>query len=224
MKSRIFFLFILISFCIKVNLQEPEWIEVEEVMKKNELTFLCSAIPEEIQEDMKDKSLPQNAKISEDELVYVKVSYYGFDDKEHIGEIIVNKKLGEEIVEIFKELYENKYPIEKIERIDKYDANDEKSMKANNTSAFCYRTIAGTNKLSNHAKGCAIDINPLQNPQIKNGIVYPSISNPYADRSKNEKGMIKEGDVVYNAFIKRGWDWGGEWKNPDYQHFEKNIK
>ena len=186
-------------------------------------TFICSSIPEEIQEDMSGKSMPQESRIKSEDLAYVKVSYYGFDDKEHIGEIIVNKKLGDEVVEIFEELYQNKYPIEKIERIDKYNADDVASMEANNTSAFCYRVIAGTNRLSNHAKGCAIDINPLQNPQIKNGVVYPSVSGVYADRSKNKKGMIKKGDVVYNAFVRRGWKWGGEWKNPDYQHFEKSI-
>lgn len=223
MKFRIIFLFIILSLFTKTNMQEPEFINMEEIMKKDMPTFICSSIPEEIQEDMNGKSMIQGAQIKSQDLSYLRVSYYGFDDKEHIGEIIVNKKLGEEVVEIFRELYENKYMIEKIERIDKYNADDVASMEANNTSAFCYRMIAGTNKLSNHAKGCAIDINPMQNPQIKNGIVYPSISQTYADRSKNEKGMIKKGDIVYNAFVKRGWKWGGEWKNPDYQHFEKSI-
>lgn len=38
-------------------------------------------------------------------------------------------------------------------------ANDNKSMSANNTSAFNYRVISGTKKLSNHSYGLAIDIN-----------------------------------------------------------------
>ena len=125
------------------------------------------------------------------------------------------------MVDIFKELYEEKYPIEKIRLIDEYDAIDEKSMEDNNTSAFCYRVIEGTNKLSNHAKGCAIDINPLQNPQVINGIAYPKKAEQYVDRTLSMKGMIKKGDSIYKAFIKRGWSWGGDWKNPDYQHFEK---
>ena len=209
------------NMIVNFNQQNVEIIKQQEWERKP--IFSCSTIPEEIQKDMKGKSLPENAQIDTEDLAYVTVSYYGFDEKLHQGEIVVHQKLGEEVVEIFRELYEKKYPIEKVERIDQYDANDVKSMEANNSSGFCYRLVEGTNRLSNHAKGCAIDINPLQNPQIKNGIVYPSVSEKFANRENREKGMIEKGDAVYQAFIKRGWKWGGEWKNPDYQHFEKEI-
>ena len=173
---------------------------------------------------MKGLSMPDNAiGIKYDDLRRVNVKYWGFDNKTHTdGVLIVNKSVANDICSIFNDLYKAKYPIEKIRMIDEYKANDESSMIDNNTSAFCYRLVAGTKVLSKHGKGVAIDINPLYNPQVKNGKVYPSISKPYADRSKNVKGMIKKGDACYKAFTSRGWKWGGNWKNSkDYQHFEK---
>ncbi len=157
-------------------------------------------------------------------LSYLQVTYWGFDDKSHIGEMIVNKKLANEILDIFKEVYEKKYPIEKIKLIDEYGADDEKSMSDNNTSCFCYRVIANTNKLSKHSLGASIDVNPLYNPYIVGNNISPANSTPYTDRTIYKKGMITKGDDLYNAFISRGWNWGGEWKGKkDYQHFEKNI-
>lgn len=109
--------------------------------------------------------------------------------------------------------------------IDDYNADDDKSMKANNTSAFCYREIAGTDVLSNHSFGRAIDVNPLQNPQVTSkGKISPEEGRPYVDRSVNRKGMIQKGDDCYNAFVSRGWTWGGDWNSTkDYQHFEKVV-
>lgn len=116
--------------------------------------FKSQEIPIEIYEKMLGKSIPLEYKENIDikSLSYLKVSYFGFDNKTHIGEIIVNAKLADEVLEIFKELYEIKYPIEKIKLIDEYDANDELSMSDNNTSCFCYRLVSGTNRFSNHAK------------------------------------------------------------------------
>ncbi len=168
--------------------------------------------------------MPSNKPISFDELRYIKVSYYGFDNNIHTGDMIVNKEVAAEVVDIFKELYTKKYPIEKIKLIDDYEANDELSMKDNNSSSFCYRTIANTSVVSNHGLGLAIDINPFQNPHVIENNTSPKESFAYADRTNLKLGMIREGDDCYNAFISRGWSWGGHWKNPDYQHFEKNIR
>ncbi len=163
-------------------------------------------------------------KVDINNLSYLKITYWGFDGKEHIGEMIVNKKVAKEVIEIFKELYNKKYQIEKVKLIDEYGADDEKSMEDNNTSAFCYREVANTNILSKHALGLAIDINPLYNPYITEKNILPINAKVYTNRNIDKKYIIKKGDDLYNAFIKRGWKWGGNWKNKkDYQHFEKNI-
>lgn len=194
------------------------------VMEESEVIFTYSPLSENVTKRITGSSYKENDEIKIEDLVYVQITHWGFDDKEHIGDIIINKKLADEVVEIFIELYEAKFPIEKIKIIDEYDANDKLSMLDNNTSAFCYREMVGSkSKLSKHSYGIAIDINPVQNPYVKNNIVLPESSKTYLDRSNIRKGMIVEGDICHDAFKRRGWTWGGEWNSlKDYQHFELN--
>lgn len=123
-------------------------------MENNGPIFTSSEIPKNIYENMLGKSIPfkYKEKIDINTLSYLQISYFGFDGNSYIGEMIVNSKLSNDVLEIFEELYDIKYPIEKIKLIDEYDANDELSMSDNNTSCFCYRVISGTSSLSNHAK------------------------------------------------------------------------
>lgn len=188
--------------------------------------FKYTSLSDEIMEKITGVSWKENAPVKFDELSYINVTYWGFDDTEYVGKMIVHKKLAKEITEIFKELYEEKFPIDKIRLIDEYDANDQLSMADNNTSAFCSREVTGKKGVfSNHSYGIAIDINPIQNPYVKGDIVMPEEGNNYLDRSNVRKGMIIKGDVCYNAFKSRGWIWGGEWSGlKDYQHFEKEIE
>ena len=183
--------------------------------------FSYSSIPEEIKEKILGVSMPKDEPLSFNDLSYLTLSYYDFNGNTQTGEMIVSKDVASEVIDIFKEIYESKYPIDKIKLIDEYNADDELSMNDNNSSSFCYRTIANTDIISNHGKGLAIDINPLQNPHVVNDAVSPKSALNYKDRTKIQKGMITEGDDLYNAFTKRGWTWGGHWTNPDYQHFEK---
>jgi hypothetical protein len=152
----------------------------------------------------------------------------GFDGLTHIGELIVNKAIAEEVVDIFRELYDLEYPIEKMLLIDEYDADDLKSMADNNTSAFNYRFVEGTSSPSVHSEGVAIDINPLYNPYVKSSDgeleVLPENATEYVDRDKENIYYIRKDDPLYKAFVSRGFTWGGEWKNSkDYQHFEKKL-
>lgn len=214
--------------CIGCNtFNEKKESNEEKITKKIEKEefkplFEVQNIPDNIYEKMIGNSIPDKDSVDKDSLDYLKITYYGFDNKTHIGDMVVSKKVSKEVIDIFKELYENKYPIEKVSIIDNYGADDELSMSDNNTSSFCYRVIDGSKVLSNHSKGLAIDINPLINPMVKNGVVSPKKGQDYIERNENIKGMIKKGDACYNAFTKRGWTWGGEWSNlKDYQHFEK---
>jgi len=152
------------------------------------------------------------------DLKIVFVQYYSFDNKLHRGQIVIHKDLASDITKIFEKIKEKKFKISKVIPIVFYNWSDEKSMLDNNTSAFNYRFIAGTKRLSNHATGRAIDINPFLNPQVFKDKVYPATAkyNP-----KNE-GTITSNLFIVKEFKKLGWDWGGDWKNSkDYQHFEK---
>lgn len=213
------------TYAPKVNRlidEEPDDLihEVPEV-EEPEAVFTYAPLSEEVIETITGISYKENDEIKLEDLVHVQVTHWGFDDKEYVGDIIINKKVANEVVEIFRELHEAKFPIEKIRIIDEYDANDELSMLDNNSSAFCYREIAGSNKISKHSYGIAIDINPVQNPYVKNNMVLPESGKEYLDRDNVRKGMIVEGDVCYDAFVGRGWTWGGNWNSlKDYQHFE----
>ena len=154
----------------------------------------------------------------------VEVDYRGFDGQTHRGEVIVNEDLAADVVAIFEQLLQMRYPIEKIRTVDNYPgADDELSMEDNNTSAFNCRDIPGSGRWSQHASGRAIDLNPLLNPEIdRAGAIQPTTAPPYLDRSRTDPGILHAGDAAVRAFTDRGWRWGGDWISPkDYQHFER---
>lgn len=182
--------------------------------------FKYEPLTSEIIRKITGVSWKENDYIQLDDLSLCTLSYIGFDEKTYVGQMIVAQDLAGEVVEIFQELYKAAFPIAQIRLIDDYDGDDVRSMAANNTSSFCYRTIAGTNTLSNHGMGRAIDINPLQNPYVHDGMVEPD--DEYLDRSQIRPGMITPDTVCYQIFASHGWEWGGDWKSPiDYQHFQK---
>lgn len=181
-----------------------------------------------ITEDLRTKmrySWKENNPVALADLRYITVFHWGFDGRVHSGELVVHKDLALEVIEIFKELFDNRFPIEKMVLIDAYQANDEASMQDNNTSAFCSRPITGmTDRFSLHSYGVAIDINPKINPYVKQGTVLPESGRAYLDRTQNIPGLINQESICYKAFKSRGWEWGGEWKSlQDYQHFEKEM-
>ncbi|BCN32916.1 M15 family metallopeptidase [Anaeromicropila herbilytica] len=190
--------------------------------------FYAEEVPDDVFERMYCLSYKKNCTVPLSDLNYVRVLYYGFDDKTHIGELVVNRQIADDTINIMRELYHAKYPIERMQLIDDYSADDEKSMTANNTSCFNYRSIAGSKKLSKHSEGLAIDINPFYNPYVKTvdgkEIISPLQGVTYADRSLKLPYLIKENDVCYQTFHKYGFTWGGSWHSlKDYQHFEKDL-
>ena len=163
-----------------------------------------------------------------EDLNYVGLLYIDFNGEEQTGELICNKAIAQDMVEIFYELYRNDYRIERVRLVDEYDGDDTLSMLDDNTSCFNYRVVDGTTTLSKHAFGCAIDINPFYNPYIiynKNGsgetYISPKGSEIYADRSQNFPYKIDENDLCYKLFTEHGFTWGGNWNSAkDYQHFQ----
>ena len=97
-------------------------------------------------------------------------------------------------------------------------------MEDNNTSAFNYRIVENSDKLSWHCFGLAIDINPLYNPYVLGNEIYPQNAKEYTNRFKEFKGKITHNDLAYQIFTKYGWKWGGDFiSSKDYQHFYKDI-
>ena len=192
-----------------------------------ERCFVAEEIPDKVWARMQGKTYVENPHVKRSDLRHLRLLHWDYDNRPHIGEMICNKKIANDLLSIFKELYEARYPIERMVLPDEYDADDERQMQANNTSCFCYRNVPNTRSLSNHALGLAVDLNPRYNPYItyrKNGKmnVQPANGTPYCDRKADFRYKITTSDLAYRLFKKHGFRWGGSWvRSKDYQHFDK---
>ncbi|MBA4609571.1 CapA family protein [Aeromicrobium sp. Marseille-Q0843] len=167
---------------------------------------------------------PAMCPVPMDSLRYLRVTHVGFDGRAREGELAVHADHADDLLTVFRELYEARWPIERMRLVSDYGGDDEASMAANNTSGFNCRRGLGQPNWSRHAFGDAVDLNPVQNPYVTSGQVLPDAGAPFAgvDRSPGAEtapGVIHDGDVVVNAFERIGWTWGGRWPEPDFQHF-----
>jgi hypothetical protein len=187
--------------------------------------FYISEITDEIFSRIKGKSFKDDCTLPREDLRYLHVLHKDIDGNVHEGEMIVNKHIAEDVLDILRELYENDYPIERMKLVDEYDADDELSMEDNNSSSFNFRFISHTTRISKHGLGLAVDINTLYNPYVKevDGVTYiePETGAPYVDRSADFPYKIDHDDLCYKLFVEHGFEWGGDWTDrKDYQHFE----
>ena len=188
--------------------------------------FYQQEITDDIFVRIEGKSFKANCTTPREDLRYLRVLHYNLDREVLQGELICHKDIADDLLAIFQELYKAAYPIERMVLIDEYEADDEASMRDNNTSAFNFRRASGMQRLSSHSTGMAIDINPLYNPLVKHREgktkVFPATATTYIDRSKYFPYKIEKGDLCYRLFKKYGFSWGGDWRSSkDYQHFEK---
>jgi hypothetical protein len=174
---------------------------------------------------MQQHTWKPNCPVAIEDLREVHVSYWGFDNKKHVGLIIVNHELAQEVASIFKQLYKHRFPIERIEIIENYQGNDEDSMLANNSSAFnCRKNDTRPNLFSQHSYGRAFDINPFINPYVSSEALIPKQAAKYKNRMINFPGKIDRQSIAYKIFTEYCWDWGGDWNDvQDYHHFEKRA-
>jgi hypothetical protein len=203
-------------------------------------TFALPAAAETIQPisdavwaDMQGKSYHAETKgcAQRDDLVLVTVPYWNFKNEKKTGQLVVHKSVGKTVSKIFTALYTDKlYQIERMELIDAYGGNDRASMNANNTSGYNCRVVSGSTRLSSHARGLALDINPLINPYVWKRGTSPLGGKAWdtpKERSaaKNQPGMILRDSPITKAFVAAGWGWGGQWSgSKDYQHFSADGK
>ncbi|MGN0162709.1 MAG: M15 family metallopeptidase [Candidatus Ornithomonoglobus sp.] len=189
-------------------------------------------IPDDVRRMMAGYSMPEGATITYDDLSYLTIPHYDFEYNIVEGHLVVNKALAEEVLDIFAELFDIKYPIERMELVDKYNADDYLSIDNNNTSAFNYReSTDGTGRLSKHALGRAIDINPQINPYVgSDGTGAHENAREYWSRDIStwsgetaKAAYIGPDTEIYKIFVEKyGWEWGGSWSSyRDYQHFQK---
>lgn len=190
--------------------------------------FYIAEIPDDIFAKMQGKSYKEDCTVPREDLRYVHVRHMGFDGEAKDGELVVNKAIADDVLAIFEELYKADYPIEKVRLVDEYDADDEASMSDNNSSAFNFRFISHTTRISKHGLGMAVDINTRYNPYVKTVdgklSIEPANGADYVDRSKDFPHKIDNEDLCYKLFKEHGFTWGGDWTHSkDYQHFERDY-
>lgn len=190
--------------------------------------FYISEIPDDIFAKMQGKSYKEDCTVPREDLRYVHMRHMGFDGEAKDGELVVNKAIADDVLAIFEELYKADYQIEKVRLVDEYDADDEASMSDNNSSAFNFRFISHTTRISKHGLGMAVDINTRYNPYVKTVdgklSIEPANGADYVDRSKDFPHKIDHEDLCYKLFKEHGFTWGGDWTHSkDYQHFERDY-
>lgn len=189
--------------------------------------FTSAKIDKTVYARMRGRSYKQGCTVPLSSLRYLRVLHYDNAGSIRLGEMVCASAISDDLLCIFRQLYDAHYPIERMVLIDEYNADDELSMAANNTSCFNFRPVAGSRRLSKHSLGRAVDVNPLYNPHVrcrqgKMSSVAPQAGRRYADRSLNLPMMIGRYGLCFRLFAERGFRWGGDWRSSkDYQHFEK---
>lgn len=147
----------------------------------------------------------------------VRVSYWDFAGQAREGRVVVARRVAPDLVAVFRQLWTARFPIRRLQPVSAYRGSDDRSMAADNTSAFNCRFVGGTTRWSMHASGEAIDVNPVENPYVRGSTVSPAAGRAFLDRSRYRKGMAVRGGVLVRAFASVGWTWGAAFG--DYQHF-----
>lgn len=183
----------------------------------DEFRWTVDPIPEDV---LARSSWVPECPVGVEDLSYLTMSHFGFDQEFHTGEMIVRADVAEKVVEIFRRLHEARFPIEQMRVITREEIDAHPTGDWNDTTSFVCRPAVGSTSWSQHALGTGIDINPFHNPYLKGDLVLPELASAYVDREDIRPGMIEDGDVATDAFAEIGWGWGGHWNSlKDWMHF-----
>jgi hypothetical protein len=180
-------------------------------------------VPAAVRDRMVGRSWQEDARCPRfDDLAHVEVDHVDFDGLVVRGELIVARAIAADAIALFARLFAIGFPIRAMRLVDDHGADDDRSMAADNCSAFNFRVVAGTDVLSQHAHGLAIDINPVENPWVTPARFVPAEGAPYLARGAIRPGMIVRPGPVVAIFDELGWEWGGDWRHAaDYHHVVK---
>jgi hypothetical protein len=197
--------------------RQLETIDYLDPPQSDEFQSTVEPIPAEV---LARSSWTEECPVTLDELRYLTMSHHGFDGEIHTGEMIVNAAVAEDVVRVFRQMFEAGFPIEQMSVTRLEEVDDHPTGDFNGTGSFVCRPAVGSENWSMHAYGLAIDVNPFHNPYLKADLVIPELASAYTDREDVRAGMIFAGDVVVEAFADIGWTWGGDWNTlKDWMHF-----
>jgi hypothetical protein len=157
------------------------------------------------------------------DLRLLQLSFWGFDDLPHTGQLVVNASVAADVVTVFRRLFDARFPIEEMRLVTRADLDAPPTGDGNVTAAYACRPVRGSTTWSAHAYGLAIDVDPFMNPYRNGDLVLPELASSYLDRSWRRPGMIFADGPVVKAFTDVGWTWGGTFHSVlDLQHFSAN--
>jgi hypothetical protein len=198
-----------------------QWLTAVEAEIARRKSFVGEVLP--VSAERLGVSWRPGCPVGPESLRLLRVSHVGYDGSQQVGEIVVHRDVAGAVVAIFRLLFDEKFPIERMRTVEAYGADDDASMADNNTSGFNCRFVAGGSSWSMHAYGRAIDLNPVVNPYVNGWIVDPPAGAAHLDRASPAPGKVTPGSIAVVAFGLRGWRWGGLWSGAkDYQHFSTN--
>ena len=193
------------------------------------LTSGVSALSSEVRGYMTGRSWHVGCPVALDDLRLVIVTYAELGGprlRRRTGPLVVQRAVAAKIAAVFDRLLAADFPIARVQLVDDFEADDDRSTLANNTSAFNCRRAEGSTAWSQHAFGRAVDVNPVENPYVyADGTVLDPAAMPFRDRSASRgvPGVIADASPAVQAFAAVGWRWGGRWSGTkDYQHFSSN--
>ncbi|WP_435746490.1 M15 family metallopeptidase [Nocardioides sp. SYSU DS0663] len=162
--------------------------------------------------------------VAADDLAWLRVSFRGFDGERHTGELLAHRTVADDLVQVFRDLWRAGFPLEELRITRPEELDLPPTGDGNNTGAFVCRPITGGTSYSQHAYGLAVDVNPFQNPYLRETpagrVVLPELASAYLDRTHRRPGMVLEDGPVVRAFQRIGWEWGGDYRTlKDWQHF-----
>jgi len=186
--------------------------------------------PQHCAQMIKSNVMNDSAPVPCKRLKVISFNHVNFEGKTQAGKLVVLDAVASYVDNIMQSLYRMKFPIHQAKLAENFDGDDERSMQANNTSAFNYRDITGKQSISLHAYGTAIDINPLQNPFVSftrwgSALFKPQKGYQYLNRKQYRLGKAPAqgfAEQVIDIFSINGFRiWGGDWDTPiDFQHFQ----
>lgn len=177
-----------------------------------------SAVPDDV---LERSSWRAECPVKPDELAYIVMPFWGFDNKPHTGEMLINKEWADKVTPVFEYMFEHRFPIEEMRVTTRDEVTGDHYGDQNVTISFeCRKTTGGFPTWSEHASGLAIDINPFHNPWVRDGKIYPELAGAYKDRRWLRPGMIETQKAIVTKFKGIGWSWGGNWGTfDDWMHF-----
>jgi hypothetical protein len=190
------------------------------VPPRGRFTGAWRAIPDDVFDRMRGRSWQDDPRCpARDDLAYVELDHRTLDGGDARGELVVSRRIADHTLALFHRLHAIGFPVARMQLVDDHGGDDGRSMDADNSSAFCFRVVDGTDLLSQHAFGLAIDINPVENPWVRTHKFVPAAGAPFLDRTALRAGMIVRPGPVTRVFDELGWEWGGDWRHAsDYHH------